>query len=160
MKQEQALSEVILDTHHILAPWLEASLHMAPGEVNELFTMGFLWQGKLVGGLIFSDYRPGHDVWWSIYTMDKNWCQRRVLKTIFQTAFKDLKCTRINVLVAADNIKSLRLVKKLGFVQEGYLRRFQARDKKDCYLFSMLPEECRFLADSKQVPSQANKTKV
>lgn len=154
MKQEQALSnqdikplsEVIVDTKNLLAPWICASLQIQPQEMSVLFSMGFFWKGHLVGGLIFSDYHLNHDVWWTIYTTDKRWCQKKTLKAIFKAAFEDLHCERIGVMVAFDNQDSLNLVKKLGFKQEGLMRRFRPEDKKDCFVFSMLKDECRYLS--------------
>lgn len=46
-------------------------------------SLGFLLGGKLAGGVLLSDLRPGCDVWISIYADDKRWCSRRVLQTVF-----------------------------------------------------------------------------
>lgn len=146
--------DIILDQSPLLSQWVMQNLQIPFCEMTPLFSIGFLYQNKLVGAVTFSDYRQNHDVWWTIYTCDKHWCSRRKLSVLFETAFLTLNCERINLIVSADNEASLHLVRKLGFIQEGFLRRFRLNDKKDCYLFSMLktewPQQFHFIKTNKK----------
>lgn len=58
-------------------------------------------------------------------------------------AFKELKIKRVFALVYHNNIASCNLLKKIGFIQEGYLRKTTFKQNKwyDEFLFSILKEE-------------------
>ena len=111
---------------------------------ERLCSFAFAEDNKLLGGLVFHNYEPNHSVWWTVYSVDKRWCNRRMLRLMFGLAFEHFKCERINIIVDEDNIQSLNFVQKLGFKAEGRLRRF--RDKnKDSIVLGMLKSECRWL---------------
>ena len=63
---------------------------------------------------------------------------------MFAAAFTDMECRRINVLVETDNLKSINLVERLGFKQEGLLRKYN-ENGHDCYIYGMLKQECPWL---------------
>ena len=72
-----------------------------------------------------------------------NWATREYLRVIFDYPFNQLKARRITVPVNANNEKSIRLVKRMGFTLECSLA--QATPESDLYLFRMFAGECRFL---------------
>ena len=98
----------------------------------------------MLGGLIFHSYRPNTEVWWTVYTVDKRWCNRRMLKVMFDIAFNKLKCRRISLLVSKSNVAGINFVKKLGFQQEGMFRVYR-ENGEDCYIFGMLKNECKWI---------------
>ena len=100
-------------------------------------TIGFVVNGKLIGGLIYHNIRPHKDLWLTIYTTDKRWCTRRALRTIFGLAFNYWQVERVSVAVSVNNYPSIKLVEKLGFKKEGLLRKYRD-DGSDCYFFGML----------------------
>jgi hypothetical protein len=107
-------------------------------------SFGFLIKDKIAGGVLFSDLRPGCDVWISIYANDKRWCCRRILRMIFGIAFELWGCRRINALVDTDNEQSLRLAAGVGFCYEGKMRKYR-ENGRDVYVLGMLKNECKFL---------------
>ncbi len=135
---------VVYDVNQITVPWVCAGLGYPPDSLRVLTVLAFMRRGKLLGALLFHDGYAAHDVWWTIYTVDKRWCQRHTLRRIFEAAFIDMKCRRIGIMVQEDNEKSLKLVRRLGFQEEGRLRQL-GKDGQDCIVFSMLKDECRFL---------------
>ena len=128
-------------------PWLVDWVSQGLGEPNtdwvgtNYYTVAFYYNGKLVGGLVCHDLRLGCDVWWTIYTTNKKWCNRKVLHHIFHLAFDVCKCRRISLGVSRNNMASLSLVKRLGFKFEGYLRGYRDNGE-DVILFGMLKNEC------------------
>ena len=62
----------------------------------------------------------------------------------FRYPFEQLKCPRITALVSAQNQRSKRLCKRLGFKLEGICREAYP-DGSDLYIFGMLKRECRWL---------------
>lgn len=115
---------------------------------ERLCSFAFVDNNKLLGGLVFHNYEPEHSLWWTVYSNDKRWCNRRMLHAMFGLAFEHYKCRRINVLVDEDNKASLRFVQKLGFKIEGKLRRFRSADK-DSYLLGMLKDECSWIKSAR-----------
>ena len=112
-------------------------------------TLGFMQGDKLLGGLIYHDIRPHQDLWWTIYTNDKRWCSRRILKAVFGLAFDYFKVRRINLLVNTDNYDCITLVERLGFTREGLLRSFR-EDGADCYIYGMLNNENKWKGNNNE----------
>jgi len=110
--------------------WLDKQAH----------TIGFVVGNKLVGGLIYHNIRPCRDLWWTIYTTDKRWCNRRVLQKLFALAFNFWQVERISLLVSANNRQCIKLVEGLGFRQEGMLRNYRD-DGSDCHFYGILKSE-------------------
>ena len=137
-------TEIIHDECGVIKDWVCFGLGEDTQWCGENYTCGFSRNGKMIGGLIFHDYRKNTDVWWTIFSTDKRWCTKRVLKYIFGVAFKDLHCQRISLMVADDNLPCLNFVRKLGFREEGRLRAYR-ENSGDCILFGMLKRECRYL---------------
>jgi len=136
--------DIIHDKNDEIALWVCKKLQISQDWLGDNLTFGFYNENKRLGGLIFHDYEPNHSIWWTIYASDKHWCTRRVLQKMFDTAFNELHCRRINLLVCSDNETCLKFVQKLGFKPEGFLRKY-LDNGKDCYFFGMLQEECPWL---------------
>lgn len=141
-RPEPASCKIVADRNGVIAAWVCRGLGVGVQEIGENFTLGFLYGGRAVGGLIYHGLQDG-SLWWTIYTVDKHWCSRKVLKTVFGLAFDGMNCHRINIIVSRDNVKSLKLVKGLGFKTEGLLRRYRSSGE-DCYLLGMLKNECKW----------------
>lgn len=141
---EKDYCKIIPDTNDIIAQWVCEGLKTDTGWLQNYITFGVLYKTKIVAGLIFHDIHYGQDVTWTIYSRDRHWCTRRVIKTFMQIAFEDFKCRRINLLVNPDNKICLDFVTRLGFVKEGYLRRFR-ENGEDCYILSLLKTENKYI---------------
>ena len=141
---KEAVSDALWDKDLLTVPWACRGLGIPPDSLRVFMALAFVRNGKLLGSLLFHDGYAEKDVWWTLYTVHPLWCCRRFLKKAFRAAFVDLNCQRIGLLVRADNTRSLQLVRRLGFREEGRLRHLCA-DKTDCLAFSMLKEECRWL---------------
>ena len=133
-------SGVVLDKNLITVPWACAGLKIPQNSLRVFLALAILWEGKLVGTLLFHDGYASKDVWWTIYTTDKHWCQRRFLRQFFKVAFDDLNCRRIGILVQEDNKSSLKLVRRIGFQEEGRLRCI-GENGEDCLVFSLLKSD-------------------
>ena len=142
MKSEQVYCKP--DTTGAVFEWVCQGLGDKPEDYGANLTIG-VWLGKiLVAGIILNDHRPGIDVWMTIYSIDRRWCTRAVIKYVFGIVFGLMRCRRANVFVSKDNHRSLNLALGLGFKNEGLLRQYR-EDGSDCYILGMLKEECRWL---------------
>ena len=136
--------EILPDENNIIAKWVCDGLGENADWLDTHTTYGFAQGGKMLGGLIFHSYRPNVEVWWTVYTVDKRWCNRRMLRAMFDLAFNKLKCRRISLLVSKSNAASLNFVKKLGFQQKGMFRAYR-ENGDDCCIFGMLKNECKWI---------------
>lgn len=73
----------------------------------------------------------------------QRWLSKAYLAWIFRIVFLQWNMRRVSALVAADNEQSVKMVARMGFVQEGVVRK--AFGEQDGILFGMLREECRYL---------------
>lgn len=136
--------KIVEDVGDLITCYVCKNLDLGYNWLGYHLTYGMMIDGKLVGALIFHDIRPGREVWWTIYTDNKRWCNRRMLRFMFGVAFKALKCRRISVSIDARNSRSLKLVEKLGFKKEGIFRA-QRDDGGDSIVWGMLKTECKWL---------------
>ena len=142
--------EILPDKNNIIAKWVCKGLGENTDWLDKHMTYGFAQGEKMLGGLIFHSYRPNIEVWWTVYSVDKRWCNRRMLKVMFDMPFNKLKCRRISLLVSKSNAASVNFVKKLGFQQEGMFRAYR-ENGEDCYIFGMLKEECKWIKEKEKI---------
>ena len=139
MKQPEEFCSVFYDNN--LVDWICQGLKIDKKWLEgDYYTIGFKSGNKLLGGLIYHNIRPQRDLWVTIYTADKKWCNRRVLKIIFSLAFNFWQVERISISVSANNVSCIRLVEKLGFIKEGVFRKYMD-DGSDCFFYGMLKSE-------------------
>ena len=141
MKSARVLCKPDLDGSVIA--WVCKGVGDNPLDYGANVTLGIYLNNSLIAGVIFNDIRPNRDVWLSIYTKDKRWCNRRVLRLIFDFVFGKIKAERASAFVSKDNEPSKKMLEKLGFVREGLLRHYRDNGK-DCYVFGMLKSECKW----------------
>lgn len=144
MSREAGYCRIVTDTDGAVARWVCDGLGLGLDWVGSNYTCGFVLNGELIGGLIFNDIEAGKNLWWTIYSTDKRWANRRTLAFIFEAAFYCFGVRRISLLVDCDNTDCLRFVEKLGFKREGLLRAFGDAGQ-DRYVLGMLKKECKYL---------------
>lgn len=91
--------------------------------------------------------RPGMDAVLHLVMFDKRLRGREpVFKEIIQHYFSTLKLRRMTACISSDNPVGIKLVKRLGFKEEGCIRQAIKRDGKfhDQHIFGMLREEFRY----------------
>ncbi len=140
MNKPQESCRIIYDYGHNIARWVCLKLGYDADAISDGQALGFAIGSQLIGGLIYHNIREGRDLWWTIYTMDKRWCCKRILQAIFGLAFDVYKVHRISILVRCDNVPCLKLVERLGFKREGTLRAYDDSGT-DSYIYGMLQSE-------------------
>lgn len=136
--------EIYPDIYGGITDWVRNGLGYERSWPDKCLTLGFFYNRQLIGALVFHDLRKHTEVWWTIYSTNSHWCTRTVLRQMFDMAFGRMDCRRISVLVSKSNQKSLNLVRRLGFKEEGLLRQCR-EDGDDCYIFGMLRSECPWI---------------
>ena len=121
--------------------WVIKNLKASPENFSRHVTLGIMLDSEVIAGVILSDIRENVDVWLTIFATDKRWCNKRILRAIFEVCFELLKCRRVSVRVDEKNFKSIRLVEGLGFQKEGVLKKFEDNGH-DSIIYAMLNNEC------------------
>jgi RimJ/RimL family protein N-acetyltransferase len=145
MKSEVELCKIVPDLDGSIAKWVCDGLKENTDWIGANVTIGIFLGGNLIAGIIFNDHRKDIDVWLTIYSIDKRWCTKAVIKYVFGIVFKLMNCRRCNIFISKDNQKSLSLCERLGFKKEGLLRQYR-ENGTDCYILGMLKSECRWLS--------------
>ena len=98
----------------------------------------------LQGGVLYNNY-TGHDVQISA-AGDGNWLTPCRLHAIFAYPFMVLDVARVTVSTAKGNKRARKFIERVGFKQEGVLRRGHW-DGQNAIIYGMLLRECRWLDD-------------
>lgn len=103
---------------------------------------------KLVGHIsLYAIKRMPYSSAFVGYSMDQHYVGRgmatEAVKLVIELAFKSLKLHRVEAYIAPENIPSIRVIEKAGFMREGLLRKllFINGQWVDHYMYAMLQEE-------------------
>lgn len=125
-----------------IAEWVSKRAPHAENGFDKYVCLGVERDGELIAGVVYNDYRK-HSIHASIASTDPRWATRKTLKAFFSYPFIQCGCGRITTYCGASMTSVRRFNERLGFTQEGLLRRGFGDD--DCIVFGMLKEECRWL---------------
>jgi RimJ/RimL family protein N-acetyltransferase len=126
-------------------------------DTSEWFCVAGRNSDGAVVGVLTLEPRNWFDWHWSCAITDPRVLSRRLLKTIFRTAFT--RATRISALIEPSNTRSLQQAVRLGFIYEGFIR-LGIEGTRDAFAFGMLAGDCRWLADSARPAATIIKTDV
>ncbi len=98
--------------------------------------VGYQSSGGL-GIFALSNYRKNIDIGISVVGIGQ-WCRRSIFNHLFSHIFDVLRCKRVSVLIHPGNIKSIKLIKTIGFVHECDVRGLELSQ------YSLLPEDTKY----------------
>ena len=101
--------------------------------------IGIEKDGKIIAGVIYENWNQV-SIWCHIAIEGR--LTKKFLWIIFHYPFKQIGAKKIIVPVSGGNEKSLRLVKKMGFVEEARIK--DARPDGDMVFLVLDREKCRF----------------
>lgn len=101
--------------------------------------IGIQQDRKLIAGAVYSNYRD-FDVEFTIASTSIKWCQKGILSALLHYPFVQLGCVRMTSTIAADDIRTLRLAKGIGFEIEGLLKKGYD-GKKDAIIIGIMKEQ-------------------
>ena len=96
---------------------------------NNGFWMGIWYKDQLVGaiGYLFIDWKAKKTEigYWLGEEFQGKGCITIATQQLINYAFETLKLNKVEINVAKQNVKSLQIPKKLGFVEEGTIRDYE-----------------------------------
>ena len=114
-----------------------------PYSINQsVICMGIVKKDEIIGSVIYHRYR-WPDIEIGIETTDPAWCNRRILKSIFDFPFNQLGCKRVTAITDPAKPAVCNFIERLGFVYEGRLR--DSLPHGDSIILGMKRDECRWI---------------
>lgn len=104
--------------------------------------IGLEENGELIAGVLFDNYN-GRSISMHVAATGKRWMNKAYLFACFHYPFVHLKVKKIIGLVDSMNTDARRFDEHLGFVKEATI--CDAGKMNDLIIYSMTPEQCRFL---------------
>jgi RimJ/RimL family protein N-acetyltransferase len=122
--------------------WVVARAPHAENGFKDFAAIGVEHAGELVAGVVYNEFR-GHSIHVSMASTTPRWAARGVLYGIFAYPFVQLKCERMTAYTGRSMTHVRQFLERLGFQQEGIVRRGFADD--DCVIYGMLKDECKWI---------------
>lgn len=107
-----------------VAEWVRRRIpHMAEGRFVEPFTaIGVVdAEGHPVAGTVWNQFSPGIAIEASMAASSPIWAQKGVIRAILSYPFLQLEVNKVYTVVPHTNVRTLRFLKGIGFVQEAVL---------------------------------------
>ena len=142
------MSEIIYANAPELIAWAEAHIpgvHFRP----DAKAIGHARDGALTGVVVFDTFTTTDCLLSVASDGGHRFLSRAFIVHVFTYPFLQLGYERVTSLISADNAPSIRLCSKIGFQQEGTMRRASEKGE-DLLVFGMLREECRWLPPSRK----------
>lgn len=98
--------------------------------------------GKRLGVVVYNRFSK-HNCEMSVAAASARFLSKQNLKAFFGYPFYQCQLRRVTAVVEADNKRSLEFCRRLGFVEEGVLRKWFG--DQDGIVLGLLKEECRWL---------------
>lgn len=129
------------DTEWITA-WLAQQTSEPTGWHNHQ-AIASVRDGEIIGAVLYDRY-TGCDIMMH-YALKSGALAAKpdFIRAVFRYPFVQLECRRVTAMVDWKNHKSRKVVRHLGFKEEGVLR--DARPDDDVVVYGMLVEECKHL---------------
>ena len=126
MKQERMLglcNDVLYGADAAVAG-LVKQLGDVKGDWPWYAALGVVKGGRLVGGVVFHDWRPdAYDIQITAGFETPRWCSPLTLTQILRYPIEQLGCRRCTAFTAMSNRKARFFLERLGFECEGVLRK-------------------------------------
>lgn len=132
---------LVLGKDAMVANWVTDLIPHVSG-FKDMAAIGVERAGHLIGGVVYHEYR-GNDIQISCAATSQRWLTEGVLRALFVYPFITLGCDRVSSFTPKGNAHTRRFLEKLGFMEEGNMRRGFVGD--DCILYGMLKEECKWI---------------
>lgn len=104
--------------------------------------VGLVRKGKIVAGVTYQNWNQRSLV---VHIAVTGRLTKFYLWAIYDYAFNVCGVDKVIAPVASENVKSIRMVSRMGFTEEARIK--DAQPEGDIILFTMKKSDCRFLGD-------------
>ena len=126
--------------------WVTERINPHGGWGKDAQGIGVARDGKLIAGVIYTDYNTAN-VNMHVAAVDKSeWLTRLNLRYFFDYPFNQMQVKRITALVSESNAKSVRLIEGVGFRHETTLT--DAAPDGDLLVYVMRRNDCIWIKEN------------
>jgi len=137
------LVEYLYGLDHMLVPWTQSRIEGMVFD-KDAKAIGAARGNAIVACVVFDEFTLTSCQIAIASDSGKRWLTREYVVRTFTYPFLQCDLQRIGCLVSINNKPSIRLIRGMGFKQEGVIRKAGIHGE-DMIAFGMLREECRFL---------------
>ncbi len=139
------MTEIVADKRwdEPIREWVSRELGQEKLGGDKFATLGIMDEGELIGGAIYHQY-TGHMMEISLAAISPKWCSKKTLRAIFSYPFEQLGVTRMNAICDKKNKKIRKIMERIGFKQEGCLRK-ALPNGHDAIFYGMINTECKWI---------------
>lgn len=90
-----------------------------PKNLGPFTAIGVMQDGKPIAGFVYSRYRKNVDIEITGAAVSPKWARRGICCALLSYPFEQLGCVRVTMITAKKNKRLRKLLKFLGFTEEG-----------------------------------------
>ena len=151
---------------HMIAAWVVSRLQ-ANNPMEDLSNylpcraIGIEHNSRAIAGAIYHNYieSPHARLMEGTFASDSHrWATRDTLMRLFLYPFQQIQVDILYGRVALKNDQANNIMHKLGFKLDGIVRKGYSYGQDDAVVYSMAPEECRWILDHEAIPEDTAAT--
>lgn len=142
----------------LVAEWVSLKLfNVDNGFDHTARAVGIIKNNRVIAGIVYNNYVENILCEMSIASVDKSWCTRYNLKTLFGIPFTQYNLRRVQSMCSAKDEGVQDFLKRLGFIHEGTHRQaYQNGD--DAMSFAMLKHDCKWINHGEKITVTASRS--
>ena len=109
--------------------------------LDRYVAIGVINGSNLIAGVVYHDYQPeSRNIQMSMAAISPMWAKKETIGKLLQYPFDQLNCFKIFLNIGIDNVKALKTMKHIGFIQEAILQHVHGKDQH-CAILGMLKSD-------------------
>lgn len=110
-------------------------------DFDKCVTIGVVSGDKLIAGVVYHDYQKCYGtIQLSMAAVSPMWAKGVIIHELLRYPFEQLNCYKIMISIRLGNIKALKTVKHIGFVQEAILSHVYGKNRHAAILQFLEPD--------------------
>ena len=144
MREPVIVGSVLYGADQAVMEWVINKVPIMMGRTphNAFCALGVVRRGNLVGGVVFSNYRPGIDIEISIAATTPAWLFPDTLVRLYDYPFQQLGLPRMSAIISRKNKRCRELAEGVGWKLEGVSRR-NYDGRNDACIYGLFKHELR-----------------
>lgn len=136
------MTKIIYDQKDRVNRWAYSKVGRESPFTN-FYAIGIERNGRLIGGVVFDGFASETRCSLHAVGIEKNWCTKALLKSVFDYAFNFAKCKVIINTVSSSNEKSIKFTEHIGFTKMCTIK--NGAPDGDLVVLALNKEDCKWL---------------
>ena len=142
------MNELIFGHDGEIAQWVADRIPHVKTSFGPCSSIGVAACGRLIAGIVYHDYQPGHGtIQISMAAESPLWARRPTIAALLHYPFRQLKVFKVWTAIPVDNTPAIKVNEHIGFKREAILAHHFGR-KRHCAIYRLLePDYARMLEE-------------